>query len=285
MEQETVCDLFSLIPLPQTTSLPPQESSLPASKEQGANIGLSATETVVTEMEQEPVFFDLFPLICLPQTINLPPQKSSEPASKEQGVDTLLPITSTVPPQHLPADDQATNVQREKGTASSPCVECSHSSVCEDKGNASVYTHTNPDPLEESIQPTSGVSEHSMATSFSLASPSTETASQTVAESNIEARDSTDRKEKQKKPLSVVQQKRQRMLNKVSALHYRQRKKGKMSDLDIRKEQLEAENARLKEQVSVLTTEIAKFKRLSNTQKAKFCPFFLHSTCNKIKQL
>ena len=296
-EMEPVFDLFSLIPLPQTTNLLPQESSQSASKEQGADTlqpisstahsqpssldGSCTTEKVVSEME--PVF-DLFSLIPLPQTTNLPPQESSQSASKEQGVDTLEPIMSTAPPHHLPVD-QTTNIQREMGTAS-PCAQCSHSSVHEDKDNASVYTHTNPDPphsLEESIQATSG--EQFMASSFSSASPSTETASQMEAESNVEAQDCTNRKGKPKKALSVIQQKRQRMLNKVSALHYRQRKKERMSDLDVRKEQLEAENARLKEQVSVLTTEIAKLKRLSKTQKAKFCPFFLHSICNKIKQL
>ena len=296
-EMEPVFDLFSLIPLPQTTDLPPQESSQSASKEQGVDTlqpvsstahsqpssldSLCTTEKVVSEME--PVF-DLFSLIHLPQTTNLPPQESSQSASKEQGVDTLEPIMSTAPPHHLPVD-QTTNIQREMGTASL-CAQCSHSSVHEDKDNASVYMHTNPDPphsLEKSIQATSG--EQFMASSFSSASPSTETASQMEAESNVEAQDCMNRKGKPKKALSVIQQKRQRMLNKVSALHYRQRKKERMSDLDVRKEQLEAENVSLKEQVSVLTAEIAKLKRLSKTQKAKLCPFFLHSTCNKIKQL
>ena len=63
------------------------------------------------------------------------------------------------------------------------------------------------------------------------------------------------------------------MLNKVSALHYRRRKKERKSDLELRREQLEAENTRLKEQVSFLTTEIARWKRLSKTQKDKNLSF------------
>ena len=222
----------------------------------------------------EPVF-DLFSLIPLPKTTNVLPQESQS-ASKE--LDTFQTIMSTAPPHHLPVDQAP--IQREVGTL---CSQYSHSSLHKD---VSVNTRANPDPppppsLAESIQATSG--EQFMTNSISSASSCTETASQTEAESNIAVEDCTNGKGKPKKALSVMQLKRQRILNKVSALHYRQRKKERMSDLDVRKEQLEAENTRLKEQVSVLTTEIAKLKRLSKTQKAKFCPFFLHSTCNKIK--
>lgn len=178
-------------------------------------------------------------------------------------MDTLQLLVSTAPPHHLPVD-QTTDVQM---STPSPCAPSSHSSsVCDGQDNASACTHIDLDPS------------HSQGESIQ-ANPSTEAASQ-MDESNVEVQDCTD---KPKKALSVMQQQRQRMLNKVSALHYRRRKKERKSDLDLRREQLEAENTRLKEQVSFLTTEIAKLKRLSKTQKAKLCPFFLHSTCNKIK--
>ena len=279
-EMEPIFDLFSLIPLFQPTNLPPQESSQSASKDQDVSSAahshpfsladLCTTEKEVSEME--PVV-DLFSLIPLPEITDVLPQESSQSAS-EQEVDTFQTIISTAPPHHLPVDQAL--VQGEMGTL------CSHSSLHKD---VSVNTHANPDPpppsLAESIQATSG--EQVMTNSISSASPCTETTSQTEAESNIEVEDCTSGKGKPKKALSVMQLKRQRMLNKVSALQYRHRKKERMSDLDVRKEQLEAENTRLKEQVSVLTTEIAKLKRLSKTQKTKFCPFFFHSTCNKIK--
>ena len=297
-----IFDLLFQIPLiPQTTNLLPQESPQSASKEQRVDTlqpipstahsqpstldGSCTTEKMVSEMEP---IFDLFSLIPLPQTTNLLPQEVSQSASREQGVDTLQPLTTTAPPHRLPVD-QTTNIQREMGTPSP----CSHSSVHEDKGNnASVCTHISLDPshsLEESLCIQETLGEQSMASSISSASPSIETASQMEAESNVEAQDCMNRKGKPKKAISVIQQQRQRRLNKVSALHYRQRKKEQVSDLEVRKEQLEVENARLKEQVSVLTTEIAKLKTLSKTQKvsktqkAKFCPFFLHSTCIKFK--
>ena len=223
----------------------------------------------------EPVV-DLFSLISPPEITNVLPQESSQSASKEQEVDTFQTIISTATPHHLPVDQAPVHVQGEMGTL------CSHSSLHKD---VSVNMHANPDPpppsLVESIQATLG--EQIMTSSILSASPCTETTSQIEAESNIEVEDCTSGKGKPKKALSVMQLKRQRMLNKVSALQYRQRKKEWMSDLDVRKEQLEAKNTKLKEQVSVLTTEIAKLKRLSKTQKTKFCPFFFHSTCNKIK--
>ena len=278
-----------LVPLPQTqtTNLPPQSQSSQSASMADQRVDtlqpiLSTAHSVpssldcsyTTEKMMEP-FFDLFSLFPLPQTTNLLPQESS---SREHGVDTLQLVTSAAPLHHLPVD-QTTDVQM---STSSSCTQSSHSSsVYDGKDNASACTHTDPDPshsLEESIQVT--LEEQAMTSPLSSTSPSTEAASQVEEQLNVEAQDCTD---KPKKSLSVNQQQRQRMLNKVSALHYRRRKKERKSDLELRREQLEAENTRLKEQVSFLTTEIARWKRLSKTQKAKICPFFLHSTCNKIK--
>jgi len=188
----------------------------------------------------------------------------------EQGADMLQPPTSTASPHLLPGD-KVTNMCRDK---ISPSRQCSHSSTPEDEDITSVCTHINPDPPgtpAESLCIQSASTEQSKAGSFSPVPPSafhlkknemtekssTETSSQMEVDSSVEAHNCMKKKQK----LGSVVQQRQRRLNKVCALHYRQRRKERESELAVRMEELEAENTRLKDRVSALTTEIDKMKK------------------------
>ena len=271
-------------PMPNTTALP--SSAYPDPKVCTVNENTNR-EKMASEMG---CFFDLFPLIPHSDLLS---QGVSQPTLMEQGADMLQPPTSTAPPHLLPGE-KVTNMCRDK---ISPSRQCSHSSTPEDEDITSVCTHINPDspgtPAERlCIQ--SASTEQSKAGSFSPVPPSavhlnknemtekfsTETSSQMEVDSSVKAHNCMKKKQK----LGSVVQQRQRRLNKVCALHYRQRRKERESELAVRMEQLEAENTRLKEHVSALTTEIDKMKKklLQKTQKTKVCPFFLHSTCSKL---
>lgn len=277
-------------PMPNTTALPSSAYSNPETC--AFNNENSSSEKMSTEMEY---LFDLFPLIPLSQSTDLPSQGVSQPISMEQRADMLRPPISSAPPHLLP-DNQMTDMQKEK---SSPSSQCSHSSMPEDEDVTPVCTHINRNPpgiSAKSLCNQSTSTEQSIARSFSSVPPSayhlkknimteessTETSSQMEAYSSVEAQNCMNKK------LEIVsvateKQQRQRKLNNVSALHYRRRRKERESDLEVRIKQLGAKNKRLKEQVSVLTTEIDKMKiLLRKTQKTKVCPFFLHSTCGKL---
>ena len=84
---------------------------------------------------------------------------------------------------------------------------------------------------------------------------------ETVAQSDTGVRFSSQNK-KQKLDDTVAVSQRQRELNNVSALRYRKKKKEKADGLDLRLEQLGAENTRLKNQVTAFTNEIDKMNHL-----------------------
>ena len=311
--------LFPLSPLLHSTELPSRGVSQPASIEQvldtlqpptsSAQSHLSSYSdpevcTVNENSNREKMapemgcIFDLFPLIPLSQITDLPSHGVSQPTSMEKRANMLQPPTSSAPPHLLPGD-QVTDMQREK---SSPSPQCSDSSVPEDEDITPVCTHINPDPPgipAESLCIQSASTEQSIARSFSPVPPSayhnvmteessTETPSRTGADSSVKAQNCMNKKQKLE-IVSVVteKQQQQRRLNNVSALHYRQRRKERERDLKVRMKQLGAKNKGLKMQLSALTTEIDKMKKLSqkmlqNTQKTKVCPFFLNSTCSKL---
>jgi len=103
-----------------------------------------------------------------------------------------------------------------------------------------------------------------------------ETPSQMKANLTVKIRSRSNEKQSL---IKTARKERKRKLNKISAVHYRQKKKEEQSILEERREQLEAENLRLKEQASALIAEITDLKQSSQkTQKKKSCSFFLFST-------
>ena len=301
VESEMGCilfDLFPLTPLPQSTELPSQGVSTPALPSSGPTVSNenSSREKTTADME---FLINLFPLIPFPLNAELQSPEVPQPMSKERRADMIRSSTPSVTSDPLPSD-QATIVP---GEISSPSPLSSHSSTPENDDTISVI---NPDPpavQTENLCIHSALTETSIARSFSPVHPSadhleknvttedssTQTGSQMEADSNIEAQTCNEKIEKLEKIVSIVttdKQQRQRRLNNVSALHYRRRRKGRESDLELRMKELGATNKRLKEKVSDLTTEIHKMRRLLQQSKTreptKVCRFFLNSTCSML---
>ena len=250
-ELEYFLDLFSLAP---SISLLSQGISQHTRMEQGMSqpTGMEQETSKLTGMEQ-----GISQPTGMEQGISQPEQGTL----MEQDVPQCMseqnmhgPSTSS---HHLlPIGDQLSHLQREKSSPSpsqfSCCSPTPADSASTDQSTAGSLP---PTPLSDDFH--SVRREESSAVSVRPLS-------------------------KKRKTYSAVQKKQQqRKLNKVCALHYRSRKKGKESCLEARRKELEDTNAQLKKQVSILTAEIYKLRQ--RTRKTKICSFFLHSTCSKLK--
>ena len=204
-------------------------------------------------------------------------QGVSQPTTREQGTSTDQGVPecmsveqnmqgpSTTSQHLLPIGDQLSHLQREKSIPSPS--QFSPSGTCTPADSVSNHSASTDQSTAGSLPPSPQSDNfHSVRTEeYSAETPSQAKGVQPLS--------------KEKRTLSAAQKLQQRKVNKVSALHYRSRKKDKESCLEVRRKELEDTNAQLKEQVSALTAEIERLRQ--NTKNTKTCSFFLHSTCNK----
>ena len=250
------------------------------------------------------------PFLPLPLCADLLPQRMSHSRKKERDLqreksDTEKRVasemgvcTSTDFPVHssLPADlsDQS-GLQHSSLLTQSCRVDSPQSSYLSQPEDDTQCMHINPDAHYTLTEPLP-IQSASQQTMVRLPSPfdlkknpltevscsetppqlCSETPSQMKANLTVKIRSRSNEKQS---PIKTARKERKRKLNKISAVHYRQKKKEEQSILEERREQLEAENLRLKEQVSALIAEITDLKQSSQkTQKKKSCSFFLFST-------
>jgi len=250
------------------------------------------------------------PFLPLPLCANLLPQRMSHSREKERDLqrdksDTEKRVasemgvcTSTDFPVHssLPADlsDQS-GLQHSSLLTQSCRVHSPQSSYLSQPKDDTQCMHINPDAHYTLTEPLP-IQSASQQTMVRLPSPfdlkknpltevscsetppqlCSETPSQMKANLTVKIRSRSNEKQSL---IKTARKERKRKLNKISAVHYRQKKKEEQSILEERREQLEAENLRLKEQVSALIAEITDLKQSSQkTQKKKSCSFFLFST-------
>lgn len=250
------------------------------------------------------------PFLPLPLCADLLPQRMSHSREKERDLqreksDTEKRVasemgvcTSTDFPVHssLPADlsDQS-GLQHSSLLTQSCRVHSPQSSYLSQPEDDTQCMHINPDAHYTLTEPLP-IQSASQQTMVRLPSPfdlkknpltevscseippqlCSETPSQMKANLTVKIRSRSNEKQSL---IKTAKKERKRKLNKISSVHYRQKKKEEQSILEERREQLEAENLRLKEQVSALIAEIADLKQSSQkTQKKKSCSFFLFST-------
>ena len=259
--------------LPMDNSCLPQSSTTNTSSQLPTHTNLN--ENASSEIDY---LFDLFPFPLFPaidKFTDLPSQNESQPIPIEQETELQSPSSSTALPSHFPSDNVTT--QKEKGSLS---LQHSHASSihdvginhdCEPSSRSPANTHSKTIEIEESM--------------------CSEISSQMDADISVSSQSSKNKKQKLEEDVPVSQEQRQRKLNNVSALRYRKKRKEMASGLELRMEQLGAENTRLKDQVSALTFEIDKMKQLiqlksqNRRQYPKVCLFFHHSTCIANHQL